>query len=57
VAHLLSAPQSRLDALALAFVGLRLGHAAFYLADLGVMRSLAFAGGVACTMAIFLSAL
>lgn len=57
VAHQLGASQARLDALALAYIGFRLGHAAFYLADLGVARSLAFGGGAACTVAIFLSAL
>jgi uncharacterized MAPEG superfamily protein len=56
VAHQLGAPQARIDALALAFVGFRLAHAGFYLADLGVPRSLAFGGGVACILAIFFAA-
>lgn len=57
VAHQLGAPQAWLDALAVAYIGFRLVHAGFYLADLGVARSLAFGGGVACTMALFFSAL
>ena len=57
VAHQLGAPQAWPDALAVAYIGFRLVHAGFYLADLGVARSLAFGGGVACTMAIFFSAL
>ncbi len=57
VAHQLGAPQARLDVLAVAYIGFRLAHAAFYLADLGVPRSLAFGGGAACTVAVFLSAL
>lgn len=57
VAHQLGAPQARLDALALAFIGFRLGYTAFYLADLGVPRTLAFFGGIACIIAIFLSAI
>jgi len=49
-------PQARLDALALTFVGFRLGYTAFYLADLGVPRTLAFFGGIVCIIASFLSA-
>lgn len=56
VAHQLGAPQARIDALALTFIGLRLGYSAFYLADLGVPRTLAFFGGIICIIAIFLSA-
>ncbi len=57
VAHQLGAPQARLDALALTFIGLRLAYTAFYLADLGVARSLAFFGGIVCIVAIFWSAI
>jgi len=57
VAHQLGAPQARIDILAVAYIGLRLAHAAFYLADLGVLRSLAFGGGVVCVIAIFFSVL
>lgn len=56
VAHQLGAPQARLDALALTFIGLRLAYSAFYLADFGVPRSLSFFAGIICIIAIFLSA-
>lgn len=56
VAHQLGASQPRIDALAIAYIGFRLAHAAFYLADLGIPRSLAFGGGVVCTLAIFFAA-
>lgn len=56
IAQQLGVPQATLDALAITFIGMRVAHGAFYLANLGVLRSLAFAGGGACTIAIFLSA-
>ena len=56
IAQQLGAPQARVDALAMAFIVLRVVHGVCYLANLGVLRSLAFAGGGACTIAIFLSA-
>ncbi len=57
IASQLGAPPARLDVLALTFVGFRIGHGAFYVADLAVPRSLAFGGAFACVVAIFLSAL
>ena len=56
IAQQLGAPQARVDALAMAFIALRVVHGVCYLANLGVLRSLAFAGSGACTIAIFLSA-
>jgi uncharacterized MAPEG superfamily protein len=56
VAHQLGAPQARVDTLAATYIGFRLAHAGFYLADLGVARSLVFGGGAVCTGAIFFSA-
>ena len=56
IAQQLSAPQATVNALAMGFVVLRVAHGAFYIANLGVLRSLAFAGAGACTIAIFLSA-
>ncbi len=50
------APQATVDALAVAFVVLRLAHGIFYLSDIGVLRSAAFLGGLGCTVAIFLAA-
>lgn len=56
VAHQLEAPQARIDALALAFVGLRLAYGALYLANLHWLRSLVWAGALGCTIAIFVAA-
>jgi uncharacterized MAPEG superfamily protein len=54
IASLLQAPQARLDALALAFIGLRLAYFACYLADWATLRSLVWTGGAACVVWIFL---
>lgn len=56
IAQQLSAPQAMVNALAIGFVVLRVAHGIFYMANLGVLRTLAFAGGGVCTVAIFLSA-
>ena len=56
VAQQLHAAQSTVDSLAIAFVAFRVAHGIFYLANIGALRSLAFAGGAVCTIAIFLSA-
>ena len=56
IAQQLGAPQATVDNLAIAFVVMRVAHGVFYLANIGVLRSLAFAGGGVCTVAIFLSA-
>ena len=56
VAQQLGAPQATIDALAISFIAMRLAHGIFYIANVGVLRSLAFVGGAACTIAIFLSA-
>lgn len=56
IAHQLGAPQTTVDRLAIAFIVFRVAHGVFYLANLGALRSLAFAGGGARRVAIFLSA-
>lgn len=56
VAHQLHAPQSRIDALALAFLALRVAHGIFYIADRATLRSLVWAGGFACVIGLFASA-
>lgn len=53
IGHLTGVPQGTLDALALAYVGLRVAHAACYLANLAALRSLMYAAGLACIVAIF----
>ncbi|TCV84077.1 MAPEG family protein [Sulfurirhabdus autotrophica] len=57
VAQQFHVSQSIVDELAIAFVIFRVVHGLFYLADLGVPRTLAFAGGGACTIALFLLAI
>lgn len=52
IAQQLHAPQSTVDGLAVAFIVLRVAHGIFYLANLGVLRTLAFAGGIGCLIAI-----
>ncbi|MBI5782604.1 MAG: MAPEG family protein [Gammaproteobacteria bacterium] len=49
----LSVPRATVDGLAIAFVVMRVAHGVFYLADKGVLRTLAFAGGGVCNIAIF----
>jgi uncharacterized MAPEG superfamily protein len=56
IADHLGARQATLDAWALAFVAFRVAHAIFYLADLGVPRTLAFFGSFACVIGLFLTA-
>ena len=56
IAHQLDAPQARVDALALAFVCLRLAYGALYLANQHWLRSLVWAGALGCTIAIFVAA-
>lgn len=54
IATLLEAPQARIDALALAFIGLRLAYFGCYLANLATLRSLAWFGGAGCVAWLFL---
>ena len=53
VAQQAQAPQGRVDALALAFIALRLLFIALYLADKASARSLAWAGGLGVSIALF----
>lgn len=56
VAHLAPVPQGRVDALAAAFVGFRILHGVFYIADRATARSLVWTGGFVCVLALFVSA-
>lgn len=56
IGHQLGVAQGTLDQLALAFVAFRVLHAAFYIANLAALRTLAFVGGLACIIAIFVMA-
>ena len=51
------APLGAVHALSVAFVALRVAYIALYIADRASLRSLAWAGGVACTIALFVLAL
>lgn len=53
IAHLAGAPQSTVDAIALTYIGLRLGYGVLYITDKARLRSLVWAGGVACIVALF----
>lgn len=53
VAQGMAAPQGWVDALALAFVALRVSYIGAYLADWASLRSLLWAAGLACCVALF----
>lgn len=55
VAHLLGAPQDRIDMLAMLFVGFRVAHAFMYIANLGILRTVMFTGSFICLVAIFIA--
>lgn len=56
IAHLLAGAQPSADALALAFVALRLIFGLCYLLNLATLRSLAWLAGQACSIALFVLA-
>lgn len=56
VAHLVDAPQPRVDTLAIVFIVARLGYFACYLANWQAARSLVWAVGFGACIAIFLAA-
>lgn len=53
VAEQLGAAQARIDLLAGAFIVLRLAYGVCYLADRATLRSVVWAGAMACTVALF----
>ena len=52
-AQQMHADQSRVDVLAMVFIALRLVFIALYLADKASLRSLVWAAGLACSIALF----
>lgn len=56
IAHLASAPQAWIDALAAVFVAARVLYTGFYIYDKATARSLAWAAGLLCVVALFVSA-
>jgi uncharacterized MAPEG superfamily protein len=55
-AQQMQAPQGRIDMLAMGFIAARIVYVAMYLANQASLRSLVWAGGVACCVAMFFSA-
>lgn len=56
VAQMAHAPQGRVDLLAASFIGLRILHGVFYVADKASLRSLVWFLGLACVVALFVTA-
>ncbi|VAW82752.1 hypothetical protein MNBD_GAMMA13-1728 [hydrothermal vent metagenome] len=56
IANLLSVPQDTINSLALIFIGFRIAHALAYIANLGTLRTLMWAGGFVCIIALFVAA-
>jgi uncharacterized MAPEG superfamily protein len=56
IAQHLSAPQARIDLLALAFIGFRLAHGLAYIGDWATLRSLMWSGGMGCVIGLFVIA-
>jgi uncharacterized MAPEG superfamily protein len=56
IAFLAKAPQARVDTLALAWVAMRVGHAAFYIADRPTLRSTCQFISLACVVGLFIVA-
>jgi uncharacterized MAPEG superfamily protein len=55
IAHLAGVRQGWLDAIALAFIALRLAYTWAYLADRATLRSLLWMGGMGCVIALFVA--
>ena len=53
IAHLAGAPQATVDAIAVTYIALRLVYGVLYIMDKAALRSLVWAGGVACIVALF----
>jgi uncharacterized MAPEG superfamily protein len=53
IAHQLGAAQTAIDAIAVTYIGLRLLYGVLYITDKAQLRSLVWAGGVACIVALF----
>lgn len=53
VAHLSGGAQTQIDALAIAFILLRLAYGGLYIADQATLRSLVWFGALICVVALF----
>ncbi len=56
IAQSLQVDQQTIDSLALSFVGFRLLYSIMYAANLGVLRTIMFAAGMACIVGLFIAA-
>lgn len=56
IAHLAQAPQGQVDALAVAYIVLRLVYGLLYIKDQASLRSLVWAAGLACIVGLFVVA-
>lgn len=55
IAHLTSNNQNMIDSLAMIFIGTRILYSIFYIADLSILRSLAWFLGFAMVIGLFIS--
>lgn len=53
IAHQAGAAQDRIDAIAVTYIVLRLLYGVLYITDKALLRSLVWAGGLACIVALF----
>ena len=56
VNRIVAGPNAMADALALAFIAFRVAYSLLYVADLALMRSIAWFGGAICCIALFVTA-
>ncbi|GAA4858002.1 MAPEG family protein [Luteimonas vadosa] len=56
MAQLAGVDAARIDLLAMAFVGLRVLHGVFYIANIHLMRSLVWSGALLCVVALMVQA-
>lgn len=56
IAHQAGAPQGAVDALALAYIALRLAYGVLYITDRPTLRSLVWTAGLACIVGLFVVA-
>jgi len=55
IAQMVNVQQDTINALAMLFIGFRITHAIAYILNLGVLRSLMWACGMACVVSMFFS--
>ena len=57
IAHLLQAPQQKIDVLAMSFVGVRILYIIFYIYDLNIWRTVSWFMGLFVTLGLFFIAM